>query len=101
MIYTNCISIKVNLINDINIITEYYKFTKHGINSDFYALIENCSNYSFIEKNHNDTIYNLLKYNQYIKDKVQLMVDIFHIPIKEIVPILQKYLLIKEDFILS
>ena len=103
-IYQNCITIKVDIVNNINILTEYHiqnKLKKEPIIEEFLDLIENSSNYSFDKNNENIVVLNLLKHNPQIQSKVKMMVDHLQLPIQEILPILQKYLLINENFTLS
>jgi hypothetical protein len=105
MIYTNCIAFKVTLVNDINILSRFYINTKttheNSINKLLLDLIENCDNYTFSKRHCNQNILDLLKYNTYIQCLVKLMLDIFQIPIQDILPVLKKFLLIKETVILS
>lgn len=105
MIYTNCIAFKVTLVTDINILSKFYINTKtahdNSINKLLLDLIENCDNYTFSKRHCNQNILDLLKYNTYIQCLVKLMLDIFQIPIQDILPVLQKFLLIKETVILS
>jgi hypothetical protein len=105
MIYTNCIAFKVTLVNEINILSGFYINTKttheNSINKLLLDLIENCDNYTFSKRHCNQNILDLLKYNTYIQCLVKLMLDIFQIPIQDILPVLQKFLLIKETVILT
>jgi hypothetical protein len=105
MIYTNCIAFKVTLVTDINILSKFYINTKaaheNSFNKLLLDLIENCDNYTFSKRHCNQNILDLLKYDIYIQCLVKLMLDIFQIPIQDILPVLQKFLLIKETVILS
>jgi hypothetical protein len=103
-VYENCIAIKIDIVNNMNILTEYHiqnKLKKDPIIVDFLDLIENSSNYSFTKSNKNNDVINLLKHNPQIQSKVKFMLDHLQLPIEEILPILQKYLLINENFTLS
>ena len=102
-IYENCITIKVNFMNNLNNLIEYYiknQNEKDPIIVDFIDLIENSNNYSFSKFNENNIVLNLLKHNYQIQSKVKIMLDYFQLPIQDILPILQKYTLITENFIL-
>jgi hypothetical protein len=106
MIYTNCIALKVTLVNDINILSKYYINTnktthQNSINNLLSDLIDNCDSYTYSKRHYNQNILDLLKYNTYIQSLVKLMLDIFQIPIQDILPILQKFLLVKETVVLS
>jgi len=102
MIYTNCIALKIELINELQILINSYilldlQIKNTSINKSFSELIENCDNYNFLYSDNNQKIINLLIYNPPIQSKVNALINIFQLPIQEILPILQKELLINEN----